>query len=78
MMPVGFVLITTATGAEVSVHEAVSKITGVGGQWMIFGSHDLFVKVEAEDEGELTKCIVQGVRGVPGIIETRTLIGAEI
>jgi uncharacterized protein with GYD domain len=40
--------------------------------------HDLFVKVEAEDEAELTKCIVKGVRGISGIIETRTLIGAEI
>ena len=77
-MAVGFILITTETGAEVDVREAGSRIDGGGGQWIVFGPHDLFVKVEAEDEAELTKCIVQGVRGISGIVETRTLIGAEI
>ena len=32
-MAVGFVLITTHPGAEVSVREAVSKIEHVSGQW---------------------------------------------
>ncbi|MEC7686611.1 MAG: Lrp/AsnC ligand binding domain-containing protein [Candidatus Thermoplasmatota archaeon] len=77
-MAVGFVLITTETGYEVTVREAVSAIDGVVGQWIVFGPHDLFVKVQAEDEAELTRCIVKGIREVPGIIETRTLIGAEI
>ena len=49
-MAVGFVLITTHPGAELSVREAVSKIEHVSGQWIVFGLHDLFVKVEAEDE----------------------------
>ena len=44
----------------------------------MFGNHDLFVKVEAENESELTQCIVQDIRSVKGIYETRTLIGAEI
>ena len=50
----------------------------VKGQWIVFGNHDLFVKVEAESESELTQCIVQEIRSVKGIHETRTLIGAEI
>ena len=49
-MAVGFVLITTETGCEVTVREAVSAIEGVVGQWIVFGPHDLFVKVEADDE----------------------------
>ena len=77
-MAVGFVLITTETGCEVEVRESVSRVEGVVGQWIVFGPHDLFVKVEADDEAELTRCIVKGIREVPGIIETRTLIGAEI
>ena len=31
-----------------------------------------------QNEFELTKCIVQEIRSVEGIFETRTLIGAEI
>ena len=77
-MAVGFVLITTETGCEVTVREAVGSVDGVVGQWIVFGPHDLFVKVEADDEAELTRCIVKGIREIPGIIETRTLIGAEI
>ncbi len=75
---VGFVLVSTLPGAELSVREAVSRFDSVVGQWIVFGSHDLFVKVEAEDESDLTRCIVHDIRSVPGISDTRTLIGAEI
>jgi len=77
-MAVGFVLITTNPGKEVEVREAVSKFETVVGQWIVFGLHDLFVKIEAEEESELTRCIIQDIRNIPGISETRTLIGAEI
>jgi|TARA_B110000914_G_C15084112_1_gene274279 DNA-binding Lrp family transcriptional regulator len=77
-MAVGFVLITTEPGKEIEVRESVSKFKTVVGQWIVFGMHDLFVKIEAEEESELTRCIIQDIRSVPGISETRTLIGAEI
>ena len=77
-MAVGFVLIATHPGAELSVRESVSKIGHVSGQWIVFGLHDLFVKVEAEDEVELTRCVVQEIRSIEGIADTRTVIGAEI
>ena len=77
-LAVGFILITTEPGSEIRVREEVSKTDCVKGQWIVFGNHDLFVKVEAENEFELTKCIVQEIRSVEGIFETRTLIGAEI
>tara|TARA_B100001996_G_scaffold315090_1_gene257886 strand:- start:1048 stop:1281 length:234 start_codon:yes stop_codon:yes gene_type:complete len=77
-MAVGFVLITTNPGKEIEVREAVSKFETVVGQWIVFGMHDLFVKIEAEEESELTRCIIQDIRNIPGISETRTLIGAEI
>lgn len=77
-MAVGFVLISTEPGREIEVRDTVSKVSCVSGQWIVFGVHDLFVKVEADDEAELTRCIVKDVRSVDGIAETRTLIGAEI
>ena len=57
-MAVGFILITTEPGCEIQVREEVSKIQCVKGQWIVFGNHDLFVKVEAENESDLTRCIV--------------------
>ena len=77
-MAVGFVLITTEPGMEVSVREKVAEIDSVKGIWVVFGSFDCFVKVEADEESDLTEAIVQGIRSVPGIVDTRTLIGAEI
>tara|TARA_B100000214_G_scaffold162093_1_gene116231 strand:+ start:1804 stop:2037 length:234 start_codon:yes stop_codon:yes gene_type:complete len=77
-MAVGFVLVTTEPGCEIQVRDEVSKLANVSGQWIVFGMHDLFVKIEADDETELTKCIMNEVRSIHGIAETRTLIGAEI
>ena len=77
-MAVGFVLITTEPGKEIGVRKKVAEIDCVKGIWVVFGNFDCFVKVEADDEAELTEAIVQGIRSVPGIVDTRTLIGAEI
>ena len=51
-MAVGFVLITTEVGCEIDVREAVATVDGVVGQWIVFGPHDLFVKIEADDEAD--------------------------
>ena len=77
-MAVGFVLITTEPGQEIRVREKVSEIDCVKGIWVVFGNFDCFVKVEADADSELTEAIVKGIRSVEGIVDTRTLIGAEI
>jgi DNA-binding Lrp family transcriptional regulator len=77
-LAVGFVLITTEPGKEISVREKVSDIDCVKGIWVVFGNFDCFVKVEADDDSKLTEAIVKGIRSVPGIVDTRTLVGAEI
>lgn len=77
-MSVGFVLITTEPGREISVRNALDSIDGVSGRWVVFGSHDLLVKVEADDESKITKIVIGDIRAIEGITDTRTLIGAEI
>ena len=61
-MAVGFVLITTEPGEEISVREKVAEIDCVKGIWVVFGNFDCFVKVEADDEADLTEAIVKGIR----------------
>ena len=77
-MSVGFVLITTEPGSEISVRNALDSIDGVSGRWVVFGSHDLLVKVEVGDESRITKIVIGDIRAIEGITDTRTLIGAEI
>ena len=50
----------------------------VEGRWGIFGSFDVLVKVVADDEVALTRCIMEEIRKIDGVIDTRTLIGSRI
>ena len=77
-MAVGFVLITTETGKEADVRQAIGEIEMVEQRWGIFGEFDVLVKVVADDEIELTRCIMEEIRKIDGIIGTRTLIGSQI
>ncbi len=77
-MAIGFVLMTTKPGQETSVREALSNIDLVTDHWMLFGEYDLIARVQADEEFALTRCIVEEIRQLPGIQETKTLIGAEL
>jgi uncharacterized protein with GYD domain len=78
ILATAFVLITTAPGREKEVSQALDNIELVTKRWMLFGEYDVIAKVEAEDEFTLTRIIVEEIRPINGIVETKTLIGAEI
>ena len=71
-------MITTEPGQEKSVRGRLAEISLVTDGWMLFGEYDLIARVQADDEYELTKCIVEDIRPMQGIVETKTLIGAEL
>jgi len=75
---IGFVLMTTKPGQEGTVRAALENIDLVTKHWMLFGQYDLIARVQADEEYELTRCIVEEIRQLPGIQETKTLIGAEL
>ena len=77
-MAIGFVLITTKPGCESNVREALDNIEHVTDRWMLFGEYDLIARVQADDEFVLTRCIVEEIRVLDGIDDTKTLIGAEL
>ncbi|HJN55127.1 MAG TPA: Lrp/AsnC ligand binding domain-containing protein [Candidatus Poseidoniales archaeon] len=77
-MTTGFVLIVTKTGFERKVREALDALDEVVHRWGLFGKFDVLARVEADSEVELTTMIVNNIRTIEGIVETRTLIGAVI
>ena len=77
-MAIGFVLITTEPGQEKFVRGKLEEIKLVTAGWMLFGEYDLIARVQADDEYDLTRCIVEEIRPMEGIVDTKTLIGAEI
>jgi DNA-binding Lrp family transcriptional regulator len=77
-MAIGFVLITTKPGKEQFVRDALDHIEYVTNKWILFGEFDLIARIQCDDEFTLTKTIVEKIRPIEGIIDTRTLIGAEL
>jgi DNA-binding Lrp family transcriptional regulator len=72
-MVLGFVLISTAPQKEREVYNEVTKIKEVIEAHPLFGEFDIIVKVEAADYNRLGEVIVDKIRGVKGVIDTRTL-----
>ena len=77
-MATGFVLITTEPGKEHEVRNSLDAIKEVTSRWMLFGEYDLIAKVESDEEFILTRVIVEEIRPIAGITDTKTLLGAEI
>ena len=77
-MAVGFVLIVTLPGYERTVRDALDDIDLITQRWGVFGEYDLIAKIQADDTATLTRCIVEQVRTIEGIVDTKTLVGAEL
>ncbi|MFP3318354.1 MAG: Lrp/AsnC ligand binding domain-containing protein [Thermoplasmata archaeon] len=76
-MAIGFVLISTAPGKEHEVYDELRKIKEIIELHPLFGEYDLIAKVEAKDFNELGKIVVDKIRSIPGVIDTKTLTGIK-
>jgi DNA-binding Lrp family transcriptional regulator len=76
-MFISLVLIKTAIGKETSVEEEIKKIQGVREAHLLFGVYDISVKVECQSIEELTHIVIDRIRQIPGVKETKTLPGVQ-
>ena len=76
-MAIGFVLISTAPAREHDVHTAISKIPEIVEIHPLFGDYDLIAKVEADDLPRLSRIVIDKIRIIPGVIDTKTLMGIK-
>jgi len=77
-MAVGYVLINVAPGKEHEVYLAVKDMPFVDDATLLFGDHDLIVKLVAESLAVIAQSVVESIRQIPGIVDTKTLAGAEL
>lgn len=77
-MAVGYVLINVAPGQEHQAYLAVKDLQYVADATLLFGDHDLIVKLEADSLAIIAKAVVETIRQVPGVTDTKTLAGAEL
>ncbi|PNX53866.1 MAG: AsnC family transcriptional regulator [Thermoplasmata archaeon M9B2D] len=74
-MAIGFVLINVAPAHEHNVYNTLSKMPQVVELHPLFGEYDLIVKINAHDFEELGMIIVNKIRSIPGVLDTKTLTG---
>ena len=74
-MAVGFILINVAPAHEHEVYNKLSKIPQIVELHPLFGEYDLIAKIDANDFEELGTIIVNKIRSIAGVLDTKTLTG---
>ncbi|MFG1518980.1 MAG: Lrp/AsnC ligand binding domain-containing protein [Thermoplasmata archaeon] len=77
-MSIAFILVSTVPGKEHEVYNKISKIKYVVEIHPLFGEYDLIVKVDAEDFTELGKIVIDQIRTIEGVIDTKTLTATKM
>ena len=76
-MVVGFVLISTAPGKEHDVYNQLKDMPEIVEIHPLFGEYDLIAKIEVKDFNHLGKIVVDKIRTIDGVIDTKTLTGIK-
>jgi DNA-binding Lrp family transcriptional regulator len=76
-MAIGFVLISTSPAQEHVVYNELLNVKHIVELHPLFGEYDLIAKVSAEDFNALGQVVVEEIRGVDGVVETKTLTGIK-
>ena len=76
-MAVGYVLLNVVPGAEHDVYLQLQQLESVSDATVLFGDYDLIVKLQAVNLSSIAKAVVESIRQIPGVVDTKTLAGAE-
>jgi len=76
-LAIGFVLIKTAPAAERDVYSILKDIDEVQEVHSLFGEFDLIVKLQADNFNLLGQVVVDKIRSIKGVEDTKTLTGIE-
>jgi len=76
-MTIGFVLINVTPGTEKKVFDTMIKWDEIQELYPLFGDYDLIAKVQTSDYEGLSDIVVNKIRALKGVTETKTLTGAK-
>ena len=77
-MAVGYVLVNVSRGKEYDAFKTIKEIENVVDTTLLFGDYDIIAKLEDNDLTKIARTVVETIRQVPGVINTKTLAGADI
>jgi len=76
-MAIGFVLINAAPAHEHEVYNKLSKVPEIVEVHPLFGEFDIIAEIEADDFEKLGNLVVNKIRSIDGVIDTKTLTGTK-
>ncbi len=77
-MEIGFVLMHVSPLHEHEVFKKLSTIPEIIELHSLFGEYDLIAKIEAESYERIGQIIIQKIRTIEGIVDTKTLTGIKL
>ena len=77
VMAVGYVLLNVVPGVEHDVYLQLKDLDVVADITVLFGDYELIVKLVADDLSSIAATVVESIRQIPGILDSKTLAGAE-
>ena len=77
-MAVGYVLVNVTPGMEIEAYNTIKGMHNVDDITVLFGDYDLIVKLVADNLASIAKTVVETIRPVEGVINTKTLAGADV
>ena len=77
-MAKAFVLIVNESGKEDSIISNLRNVPSISNAYGTFGTYDLIVKLQAEDLSGIAAIVVENIRQIEGVTDTKTLAGADL
>ena len=71
-MTVGYILISIAPTREKEVQTALTTIEGITELYSLFGPYDVIAKVAVENEDRLAEVVLNHIRSIDGVADTKT------
>lgn len=68
-----FVLVSVAPTKEREVYEALEKVPEIKDIHALYGEYDIICKVEAPNYNAVGEVVVDKIRKIHGVIDTRTM-----
>ena len=76
-MAIGFALITISPLHEKKVYEALKNFLEITEIHPLFGEYDILVKIECGDIDAIGEVVIQKIRSLQGVMDTKTMIGTK-
>jgi DNA-binding Lrp family transcriptional regulator len=76
-MATGFALLSISPLQEKTVYSALKNISEITEIHPLFGEFDILVKIECQDIDHIGEVVIQKIRVLKGIVDSKTLIGTK-